>query len=122
VEIVSANYGVRGAALVFASTRASARLRLLELGGPPCYTKGMGLTDYIDAALATARYKVLFDKTHFGEIPGFRGVYSDAKTAKKCKTTLREVLEDWIVLKLRSDDALPAVRGKRLTLPELTRA
>lgn len=94
----------------------------LEFEGPPCYTEGMGLTEYIDAALATARYKVLADKTHFGEIPGFRGVYSDAKTAKKCREVLREVLEDWIVLKLRSADALPAVRGKRLSLPELTRA
>jgi len=97
-------------------------LRLLELDGASCYTGNMGLTEYIDAALATARYKVLADKTHFGEIPGFRGVYSDAKTAKKCRAVLREVLEDWIVLKLRSAETLPAVRGKRLTLPELTRA
>ncbi|MDO8757391.1 MAG: type II toxin-antitoxin system HicB family antitoxin [Elusimicrobiota bacterium] len=82
----------------------------------------MGLTEYIDAALATARYKVLADKTHFGEIPGFRGVYSNARTAKKCREVLREVLEDWIVLKLRCGDALPPVRGKRLLVPDLSRA
>ncbi|MBI2789519.1 MAG: type II toxin-antitoxin system HicB family antitoxin [Elusimicrobia bacterium] len=82
----------------------------------------MGLTSYIDAALASARFKTLEDRTCFGEIPGFTGVWASAKTAKKCRVTLREVLEDWIVLKLRSDEALPAVRGKRLTLPELTRA
>lgn len=82
----------------------------------------MGLTEYIVAALATARYKVLDDKTHFGEIPGFRGVYSNAKTAKKCRDILREVLEDWLVLKLRRGDSLPAVRGRKLALPELSRA
>ncbi len=96
--------------------------RMLEIGRVPCYTQGMGLTEYIDAALATARYKVLADKTHFGEIPNFRGVYSDAKTVKKCREILREVLEDWIVLKIRCGDALPSVRGRRLVVPDLTRA
>jgi predicted RNase H-like HicB family nuclease len=100
----------------------SGNIRMLEFDGTPCYTQGMGLSPYIDAALASARFKTLEDKTVFGEIPGFKGVWAGAKTAKKCRETLREVLEDWIVLKLRSDEALPAVRGKRLTLPELTRA
>ena len=97
-------------------------MRMLEFRGAPCYTQDMGLSSYIDAALAKARYKTLEDKTCFGEIPGFDGVWVSAKTPKKCKETLREVLEDWIVLKLRNDETLPAVRGKRLTLPELTRA
>lgn len=97
-------------------------IRPLEFSRTPCYTEGMSLSAYIDAALASARFKTLDDKTFFGEIPGFKGVWANGKTAKKCRETLREVLEDWIVLKLRSDEALPAVRGKRLTLPELTRA
>jgi predicted RNase H-like HicB family nuclease len=100
----------------------SSNIRLLEISGGPCYTQGMSLSAYIDAALASARFKTLEDKTCYGEIPGFKGAWANAKTLKKCRETLREVLEDWIVLKLRSDEALPAVRGKRLTLPELTRA
>lgn len=100
----------------------SSNIRLLEFVDGPCYTQGMSLSGYIDAALASARFKTLDDKTCYGEIPGFKGVWANAKTLKKCRETLREVLEDWIVLKLRSDEALPAVRGKRLTLPELTRA
>ncbi|MDE2142176.1 MAG: type II toxin-antitoxin system HicB family antitoxin [Elusimicrobia bacterium] len=82
----------------------------------------MGLSAYISAALASARLKKLEDKTCFAEIPGFPGVWASARTASKCRATLREVLEDWIVLKLRSGDVLPSVRGKRLTLPVLTRA
>jgi predicted RNase H-like HicB family nuclease len=96
--------------------------RTLEFSWEPCYTHSMGLSAYIDAALASARFKKLEDKTYFGEIPGFRGVWASAKTSRRCRETLREVLEDWIVLKLRSADALPSIRGKRLTLPELTRA
>lgn len=82
----------------------------------------MSLSSYIEAALASARYKTLEDKTCFGEIPGFQGVWANAKTIKKCRESMREVLEDWIVLKLRSDEALPPVHGKRLTVPELARA
>ncbi len=82
----------------------------------------MNLSAYIDAAGDSARFKSLEDKTFYGDIPGFKGVWTNEKTAKKCRETLREVLEDWIVLKLRSDETLPAVRGKRLTLPELARA
>ncbi|MBI3565284.1 MAG: type II toxin-antitoxin system HicB family antitoxin [Elusimicrobia bacterium] len=82
----------------------------------------MGLSPYIDAALASARFKILEDKTCFGEVPGFPGVWASAATAKKCRVVLKEVLEDWIVLKLRSGDPLPAVHGKKLTLPAQARA
>ena len=81
------------------------------------------LTQYLNAALHHAKYELLPDNEGFyGEIPGFQGVWASAKTMKKCRESLREVLEDWIVLKLRSDEALPSVHGKRLTVPELTRA
>lgn len=82
----------------------------------------MSLSSYIEAALATARFKTLEDRTCFGEITGCKGVWANAKTAKLCKEELREVLEDWIVLKLRSNEDLPAVHGKRLTVPDVARA
>ena len=94
----------------------------LEMRPSPCYTQTMGLTEYIDAAIAVARFKTLDDGTIIGEIPGFQGVWSQEKTLKKSRAVLREVLEDWLVLKLRSKDPLPSVRGKRLSLPALVRA
>lgn len=94
----------------------------LEYAAAPCYTANMGLTEYIEAAMATARFRVLADKTVYGEIPGFRGVYSGARTLKQSRAILREVLEDWLVLKLRCGDRLPSVRGRRLLLPEPSRA
>ena len=56
------------------------------------------LTAYITAAMARARYKLLDDGTYFGEIPGLRGVWGNAKTLDACRAELQEVLEDWLVL------------------------
>lgn len=104
------------------SHAATSETAPLDSGRRACYTEVVSLSSYIAAALASARFKTLEDKTFFGEIPGFKGVWVSAKTAKQCRESLRDVLEDWIVLKLRSGEALPAVRGKRLTIPALTRA
>lgn len=82
----------------------------------------MTLSSYIHAAMANARYKLLEDKTYFGEIPDFQGVWAGEKNLEKCRETLQEVLEDWIVLKLRARDSLPSVHGKKLSLPEPVRA
>lgn len=89
----------------------------LESRTPPCYTDGMGLTQYIDAALATARFRKIGDGSVIGEIPGFQGVWSSGKSVRTSRVVLREVLEDWLVLKLRAKDPLPRVRGRRLSLP-----
>lgn len=65
------------------------------------------LTDYISQKLAQARYKILEDGNYFGEIPGLQGVWASEKTLEKCRETLREVLEEWLILKLRDGDLIP---------------
>ena len=65
------------------------------------------LIDYISQKLAEARYKILDDGTYFGEIPGLQGVWASEKTLEKCRETLREVLEEWLILKLRDGDKIP---------------
>ena len=77
---------------------SSAEASRLELDKRSCYTGPVSLSSYIDAALASAHYKTLEDKTCFAEIPGFKGVWASAKTMKRCRESLREVLEDWILL------------------------
>lgn len=54
------------------------------------------VTDYIFTQLKKAKYKKLADETYFGEIPGLRGVWANAKTLVACKKELREVLEEWL--------------------------
>jgi predicted RNase H-like HicB family nuclease len=65
------------------------------------------LTDYILQKLAQAQYKILDDGTYFGEIPRLQGVWASEKTLEKCRETLREVLEEWLILKLRDGDHIP---------------
>jgi len=65
------------------------------------------LTEYIIQKLSRARYKILDDKTYFGEIPSLQGVWASEKTLEKCRETLREVLEEWLILKLKDRDKIP---------------
>jgi predicted RNase H-like HicB family nuclease len=69
------------------------------------------LTEYIQAALARSEYKILDDQTWFAEIPGFDGVWANAATVESCRSELREVLEEWLILKLRDHDPIPTVAG-----------
>jgi predicted RNase H-like HicB family nuclease len=59
------------------------------------------LTEYIHAAMRAATYEILSDRTFYGAIPGFQGVYANTDTLEACREELREVLEGWIVLGLR---------------------
>ena len=42
---------------------------------------------------------MLDDGSYFGEIPGFKGVWTNNKNLEKCRKELREVLEEWLILK-----------------------
>ena len=70
------------------------------------------LSEYISEKLKRARYKLLEDRTYFGEIPGLRGVWANAKNLEECREELREVLEDWILLKIRSRESVPGLKFK----------
>ena len=65
------------------------------------------LTKYISQKMARSRYKILDNGTYFGEIPGLQGVWASGKTLEKCRETLREVLEEWLILKLQDRDTIP---------------
>lgn len=54
------------------------------------------MADYIEAAIREARYEVLEDGTWYAEIPGLKGVWSDAETREQSRKELEEVLEEWI--------------------------
>lgn len=69
------------------------------------------LTKYIDTQLERAHYKILEDKMIFGEIPKLKGVWASAATVESCRRELREVLEDWLLLKLRSHESIPGLKA-----------
>lgn len=65
------------------------------------------LTEFIERQLKKAHYKLLRDGTYFGEIPSAKGVWASAKNLEDCRVNLREVFEDWLVLKLRNKERVP---------------
>lgn len=65
------------------------------------------ITVYIAEAMSQATYKILEDDTYFGEIPGLSGVWSNEATLEECRKVLQEVLEEWLLLKLRGNEEIP---------------
>lgn len=76
------------------------------------------ITDYIDKKLKEARYKLLQDGSYFGEIPGLKGVWASAKNLEACRKDLQEVLEDWLLLKVKTGERIPGfyfkIKGHQL--------
>lgn len=68
------------------------------------------LTEYLTKKLRVAKYKLLNDGSYFGEIPGLRGVWANAPNLEACRTELQEVLEDWLLLKLRDREQIQGFR------------
>ena len=79
------------------------------------------LRNYIQAAMRQARYEILpEDGTFYGEIPGFAGVWANAKTLEGCREELEEVLEEWVLLGVSRNLPLPIVDGIELAVKETT--
>lgn len=74
------------------------------------------LSEFILKKLREARYKLLKDGSYFGEIIGLQGVWANANNLEDCRKELQEVLEDWLLLKVRDRENVPGFRlkiGKR---------
>jgi len=76
------------------------------------------LTDYFKAAMKKAIYEILpDDKSFYGSIPGFQGVWANNSTLEGCRQELREVLEDWVVISISRHLPLPVVDDIELKIP-----
>ena len=69
------------------------------------------LTAFVETAMHEARYKMLEESTFFEEIPSCPGGWANEKTLELCRDVLREVLEEWLILKLRDGDFIPTIGG-----------
>ena len=70
------------------------------------------LSEFIAQKLKSAKYKLLKDGSYFGEIPGLQGVWANARNLEDCREELREVLEDWLLLKIRNGERVPGFEPK----------
>jgi predicted RNase H-like HicB family nuclease len=70
------------------------------------------LRDFLDKKLKEAHYKILGDESYFGEILGLKGVWANARNLEDCRKELQEVLEEWLLLKVRDRERVPGFRLK----------
>ena len=67
-------------------------------------------SEYVAKAMQLAEYEPIEDGTFFASIPGFEGVYGNAKTIEACREDLIGSLETWLVAKIwDNDDDIPVI-------------
>lgn len=77
------------------------------------------LTEYIEAALKEATYEIIQEEEpYYGAVPSLQGVWATGKTLEECRRNLKEVLEGWIVIRLRRGLPIPPIGECRIEEPE----
>ena len=88
-----------------------------RVASAPAVTQSVGtLTDYIEAAMQEAQFELMENGDYFGTIPSCRGVWADAPTLEECRSELRSVLEDWMLIGFRHSHEMPVVAGINLNV------
>jgi len=78
------------------------------------------LTSYINAAMARAQVRYLDeDQVYFSEIPGLDGLRADGASSEASLATLREVLEEWIMVSLAHHLPIPPLDGIDLKVEQV---
>ncbi|AKB74475.1 hypothetical protein MSLAZ_1214 [Methanosarcina lacustris Z-7289] len=68
------------------------------------------LIQYIHAALERAKYEIINDdEPYYGEVPELEGVWAIGETLEECRRNLEEVIDEWIIFRLRNGLPLPQI-------------
>jgi len=70
---------------------------------------------YLQKALNRAEYKILENGEWFVSIPGFDGVWANGEHVEETRNELIEVLEEWLLLKLKDNDLIPFFDSLEIT-------
>ena len=76
------------------------------------------LVDYVLGALEHATYEILDSGRYFGSISECPGVWGEGENLEGRRREVQEVLEDWLILKLRDGDDIPVIDGHDLNLQQ----
>jgi predicted RNase H-like HicB family nuclease len=68
-------------------------------------------SEYIQAALRLAEYDTLEDGSYVATVEGLQGVIAIGDSIEECRRDLIEVIEGWIVLRLKLGDSIPPIQG-----------
>lgn len=67
------------------------------------------IVEYINAALARATYERIEDKanSYYAQVPILKGVWATGRTLEECRGHLAEVIEGWLIVRLRQGLVIP---------------
>jgi len=73
------------------------------------------IKEYIEAALERAKYELIDDgEPYYGEVPDLAGIWATGKTLEECRRNLTEVIDGWIVIRLRRGLPIPPLGSCRV--------
>ncbi len=68
------------------------------------------LTEYVSAALNRAKYEIIEDEEpYYGEVRELKGVWATGKTLEECRHNLAEVIDGWLVVRLKKGLPIPPI-------------
>ncbi len=77
------------------------------------------IKEYIEAALERAKYELIEDdEPYYGEVPGLDGVWATGKTLEECRRNLAEVIDGWLLIRLKKGLSIPAIGEHRIEEPK----
>jgi predicted RNase H-like HicB family nuclease len=73
------------------------------------------ITEYITAALSRAKYEIIEDEEpYYGEVPEMEGVWATGKTLEECRHNLSDVIDGWLVVRLKKGLPIPPIGEYRV--------
>jgi predicted RNase H-like HicB family nuclease len=76
------------------------------------------IVEYIEAALGKAKYDIIRDEEpYYGEVPGLKGIWATGKTLEECRKNLSEVIEGWIIVRIKKGLPIPPLGRYRIKEP-----
>ncbi len=77
------------------------------------------IVEYINAALERAKYEMIEDEDPFyAEVPGLKGVWATGSTLEECRRNLVEVIEGWIIVRIKKGLSIPRFGGHTIEPPK----
>ena len=80
------------------------------------------ILEYVNAALVRARYEIINDKEpYYGEVPGLQGVWATGRNLEECRKNLSEVIDGWLVIRLKEGLPIPPIAKHKIEEPKKVR-
>lgn len=75
--------------------------------------------EYIQEALERAKYELIDDPggAYYAEVAGLGGVWATGETLEQCRRNLADVIEGWLLLRLRKGLDIPPLGQHRIEVP-----